>query len=449
MNSTNELSYLKKMINISKNNPRYTNINKPLILRNKKKNNESNEKRSNHITNKFIKIRNIQEITIANKIKLSNIPVVSYLNFYESNIKKCLSYLNTIGKLIGNIYIVCHGNIMRNFLYRILGIKELNERLHEIIGEYNLWTFNLKNKTSNIYITRHSLTVGNLLVFKKNKITSKIIYENNKKTIKENLRSPNNKIEENILFKKIGTTDTNLTIYGIITTLLHSNNMKNNILKVPLNDFNNIYVSILVRTWITAICLYLPIYEGTNMKLIVLPFLRENGLSTSIQSEPNELNYKNNPISGQIKSVKSFFDFLLRINKANETSITSSEANSNQTASGDYNSNSNNKIIYKSILNIIEYFKKGYELSIIRPMLKKDRSLGYSKITIFLDGENFSVRKEDDIKMNNSNNNLFNFNINEFKIFNGVPPPKKNKYDLINNQKEVLFNIEKYLKKIK
>ena len=71
--------------------------------------------------------------------------------------------------------------------------------------------------------------------------------------------------------------DPNLSLWGILTALNQSRKY-HDYYKPQLNNNTFVHVSVLFRTWATAICLYLPHIPPVNGKLtlIVSPFLREN-----------------------------------------------------------------------------------------------------------------------------------------------------------------------------
>ena len=75
--------------------------------------------------------------------------------------------------------------------------------------------------------------------------------------------------------------DPGITTFGILSTLIKAHKI-NDIPEAELNgrqkykleeDGNkNVYVSCLLRTWFTALCLYLP--DNDNMTLMVSPYLK-------------------------------------------------------------------------------------------------------------------------------------------------------------------------------
>ena len=110
----------------------------------------------------------------------------------------------------------------------------------------NMWSIILNE--GKYCITRHAFTIANL--FKEEAATKKS-YKN--------------------IFTKVGLKynqftdkDTMLSLYGILGALDFNNPY------ITLNDCNNtVFVSILVRTWITALCLYLPKIGNNNKFTLV------------------------------------------------------------------------------------------------------------------------------------------------------------------------------------
>jgi len=98
-----------------------------------------------------------------------------------------------------------------------------------------------------------------------------------------------------------GYTDPNLSLWGILTALNQSRKY-DDYYKPQLNNNTFVHVSVLFRTWATAICLYLPhISKDGKLTLIVSPFLRENESgSDNLPADINE----------QDKKLKSFYMLL-------------------------------------------------------------------------------------------------------------------------------------------
>ena len=160
-------------------------------------------------------------------------------DFNGSNIKKFLYCLNnTVYGIRNNVRVVCHSRLMKKFLSEFTKTPLENK-----IADQNLWSMLIEgnlndgkyNNDTKIIISRHGYTFANLLKQKGNKT------------------------------RQILEKDARLTIYGILISLLHSNDLRkieeyNDIISKP----STIYVSVLSRTWMTAICLYLPFMYNFN-----------------------------------------------------------------------------------------------------------------------------------------------------------------------------------------
>jgi len=107
---------------------------------------------------------------------------------------------------------------------------------------------------------------------------------------------------------QISEQDPGLTIWGILTGFKQSK--KDKYLGLNSRDSINIYVSVLFRTWASAICLFLPyLKENGTLTLTVAPYLKEKTTSY--------LAYDNEPtgIDIQIRKLKMFYDTLNQISK--------------------------------------------------------------------------------------------------------------------------------------
>ena len=197
------------------------------------------------------------------------------------------------------IKVVCHSGIMKNYFKKKNGssnrIKDLKNT--------NVWSFKETIDNNTFMVTRHAFSVAN--IFK----------------------------EKGRMTNQISEKDSSLSCYGILSSLLKANNINNNIKKNPLlmsnaqviplinntsnstnkiinqdiqenkkkinngsvirilksnnvirmlNKNNNknlapetIYVSVLIRTWMTAICLYLPFCKRDKLILEVSQNLKE------------------------------------------------------------------------------------------------------------------------------------------------------------------------------
>lgn len=300
-------------------------------------------------------INKINEIVKVNKsksninLKKNSIKLSEDYNFdksksyRKSNLVDLLTFICKKNLLNGDIRIVCHSQLMKKFLKNMdiainnkksscMGIfctKKIKENytnnLSQLVDDENLWTLFLqhesknendnnkntnrltiynKNKSFNISISRHGYTYANVV-----KGTTAQQYEK----------------------------DAKLTIYGILTALIHGNELVDNEKKEGLDSIPNlIYVSVLIRTWMTAIILYLPHNSGEIFTLVISPFIKETGKGyPGLDNEPDEI-----PL--QINNIISFLEYLKSIS---EVEFSNPIINENLT-------NINNFFIKKGVVNI-------------------------------------------------------------------------------------------------
>jgi hypothetical protein len=96
------------------------------------------------------------------------------------------------------------------------------------------------------------------------------------------------KVDKLSVFDRTSEHDPGITIYGMLATLLKTtrlNNLETSIEKDRYQS-NKVYVSCLVRTWMTAIMLYLP-NISENLELVISPFIKEKHITLS----PTESNF--------------------------------------------------------------------------------------------------------------------------------------------------------------
>ena len=243
-----------------------------------------------------------------------SINLSSNININESSYLKSdlLTFLTVLCEknLINNVRIVCHSAIMKTFAK----IIDKNNEYLKAVFEKNLWTLFLKNennKNFNISISRHAFTFANLLK------------------------------EKGSLIGQVLETDTQLSLYGILTALMHGNTLVKNEKNSGLTiNPDLVYVSVLIRTWMTSICLYLPHHtnsaNSTNNKnsrnitnnknsknktftLVISPFIKEEGRSYDNTPKKFDIQISNiikflhylynlNVDNLEIKKIKNFFD---------------------------------------------------------------------------------------------------------------------------------------------
>jgi hypothetical protein len=111
-------------------------------------------------------------------------------------------------------------------------------------------------------------------------------------------------------FQQIWEQDPGLTIWGILTALKQSRSEKYKEYYAAQKDKETfVHVSVLFRTWATAICLYLPhISKDGELTLIVSPFLKEEGTSYEYDNTPFDFDE-------QISKLRHFYKILHECSK--------------------------------------------------------------------------------------------------------------------------------------
>jgi len=391
VSGNNNLSYIQKMIGNVRNTKKYKNYgilnvdvsnNGTNIQTNSETNNSQLKNQNKPISStrmndykKLLEIKSFnRQIGLESELKLKNI---NYENYLESDILKLLAFLKLYG-IVNNksIKIVCHSALMKKFLNKkilrpvqtslfekrkLLSTTDINnKKLKYIEKKENMWSIILdripeinKNFGQEIYeipfdesicITRHAFTNAN-------------IYKEQSKTY-----NPFTKVISR--YKQFTDIDTKLSLYGILGALDFNSPAIN-----LDNCDNTVFVSVLVRTWITALCLYLPKigdddklikrsknvirsvesyssgtshnndvesmfitnkdlihnFKGKNLnshlfKLVVSPFIKEDGIT--LDNIPI-------PLSKQIIIIKNFLKFL-RTTFSNNKSTENYESNANK-----------------------------------------------------------------------------------------------------------------------
>jgi hypothetical protein len=338
-------SYIQKMITKVKSNNKYSNLNTQNI--NVSNNNSNAQNNSYQVVNtknipNFISKNKKNQIIIDHKLLLSiknfnksfvlgNINEnLNYNDYKDSDISKLIGFLKSYGIINRekNIKIVCHSALMKKLLNKkilstvekkyifskrkLLSDNTENKKLKYIEKNENMWSIILEhimateNEETKSTITPNGYTIGNEMesTYIKKEILGKICITRhaftNANIYKEQSKTYNPFTKVASKYKQYTDEDTKLSLYGILGTLDYDNS------EINLNDCNNtVFVSILVRTWITALCLYLPKIDTTvqnnEFKLVVSPFIKEPGITLD-----------NNPIplSKQIIIIKNFLKFI-------------------------------------------------------------------------------------------------------------------------------------------
>ena len=196
--------------------------------------------------------------------------------YEDSNIISFLSFLNNTICIPKNLRIVSHSHIMQK-LIDDLNIVPNNDIIN-ILNE-NLWSiFMSLNNGKKISISKHGFSFANLIDKKKT------FYSKSEQIIEK---------------------DAKLSLYGILTSLLHGSDLVEKENSYGMTEKpQTIFVSTLIRTWMTAICLYLPHCDNDNFTLVVSPFIKEKG--TELDNIPNSF-------ENQIKTMQKFLKYLIKI----------------------------------------------------------------------------------------------------------------------------------------
>jgi len=262
-------------------------------------------------------------------------------SYEESDLNKLLSILPA--KDQEDFRIVCHSNIMRNFLKDIL--TTVSEQITKLSDEQNLWTLFLTCNEKKISVSRHAYSYANTI---KNKG-----YKLGKLSLGK--------------LKQAFEKDPGLTIYGILSSLYHGSKLVKNESENGLkSNPSTIYVSILIRTWMTAICLYLPHVKDDDFTLIISPFIKEEGIGSDnypnkIDEQIMEINkflkfltnidiniIKNEVIKDNIKKIKTFFNDGHTVNIFYFDDVLKNDSNFNNVLKNDSNKNLSIKNIYST-----------------------------------------------------------------------------------------------------
>ena len=217
-----------------------------------------------------------------------------------TNVEKALEYFLT--QTEKNLFVVGHSIFMKK-LYKEEFKKKNNTILDDKFKEVkqqNVWSyiFDLKNSTNStnsklkkIIFTRHAFSVANLY----------------KERVSTHLLGKYTKFVDKSFYNQQMEKDAKLSLYGIISTIKYSKKFAEKIEKKEINVSNDctIIVSCLIRTWMTALCLYLPIIKSVNnnltINLVIGDYIKEDGSTPDNTPEKIDL---------QIKNITLFLKFL-------------------------------------------------------------------------------------------------------------------------------------------
>ena len=191
-----------------------------------------------------------------------------------------------------------------------------------------------------------------------------------------------------------------LSMWGIISGLA--------LQREPLGNFQNkVYVSCLVRTWVTAIIEYLPHAnlqrnKGKSINLVVSPYIKESDLSNKYYVGKT-IDKGNMPVSvdEQVEKIKYFFSFLILIQKYLEMMELKSSMEENIES---YSSN-----ILKIKNNLKQILLHKNEINIIFPSFKNKK-----QVKISLEYDDFNK------KLKSTINELYD----DYSYFDEIPKDK-------------------------
>ena len=191
-----------------------------------------------------------------------------------------------------------------------------------------------------------------------------------------------------------------LSMWGVISGLA--------LQREPLGNFQNkVYVSCLVRTWMTAIIEYLPHAnlqrnKGKSINLVVSPYIKESDLSNKYYVGQT-IDKGNMPVSvdEQIEKIKYFFSFLILIQKYLEMMELKSSMEENIES---YSSN-----ILKIKNNLKQILLHKNEINIIFPSFKNKK-----QVKISLEYDDFNK------KLKSTINELYD----DYSYFDEIPKDK-------------------------
>ena len=306
----------------------------------------------------------------------------------DSNVGKALEYFSNIptksNEKNNKLYVVGHSLFMKS-LWKKYNLVD-DEHKKEIMKE-NVWDLifdyhnNTTNITKNITFTRHAFSVANMY-------KERSSFKGNKPFIDQQLEN-----------------DTKLSLYGILSALKISSMKKD----ITIQNGDTVYVSCLIRTWMTALCLYLPhlakknniINNTINLTLKIANYIKEEGFTPD--------NTPDSPQT-QLKNIKVFIEFLQKIKPSLQNCTINIKINF-----GDNIRNINNSINIKSISN-------NYKLA--TNINKTDEY--YKKIDQIVTDKSNNIKKNSNTKVKYKEIKSLNKNkISSVKTGGGIPKPTK------------------------
>lgn len=202
-------------------------------------------------------------------------------SFLKSNFKKFLHFTKLMD--IGVVRIVSHSQTMRGFIkFCYENNKKIIEKIDATADKQNGWSIFLQTNNTVFIISRHGYSIANFLKYSKG------------------------------IYAMIKESDPSLALWGILTSLYRSNGLHEEEVdylkdKPELHNPSYIHVSILVRTWMTAVCLYLGHVTNNTFTLIISPYIKEDGITND--NQPSKL-------EKQLVIFSAFFDYLGFLNSS-------------------------------------------------------------------------------------------------------------------------------------
>ena len=343
----------------------------------------------------------------------------------QSDVKQALNYFTKVENQ--QVFVVGHSIFMKN-LYKILSKEQkmsinINDKF-KIVKNQNLWSWifdlNYHSYKKNIIFTRHAFTVANVF---KERVSSHMFGAHTTFTKVFDKSFINQQLEK----------DAKLSLYGIITTINYSAEFAKKLKNIN-EDFipkNNcvIIVSCLIRTWMTALCLYLPIIaenpEGVvgNEDLIINLFI-----GNYIKEDGNTPDNLPESINLQIKNITLFLKFLKKHNLMSKVFKKKVIVKINFNIGVADNNNKIKTVIIEKVNNSKQNQNKNLEYYRLwnsntqntKNYLNSIKTINSNNKVNLINISNNST-KEYSIKINNNNELI----INNLKILGGIEKPKQ------------------------
>jgi hypothetical protein len=292
----------------------------------KKKNNKRNVE-SEYI-NKINSIQVLKGNAANNKPAINNLQLIqnnikiNSANIYtqECDFKKFFQFLNTYKQLNKNIYVISHSHTMQDFIKESNTSPSIKGRYYgttkkdyEKIFDQNIWSIEFKGNNNTFRITRHAFSIANTAKEKR-----KLYYTPDLRWIKR-------------VRNQISEKDSALSIYGILSAL--NKNFEGDI------NIDTIYVSPLIRTWMTGVCLYLKECKEDKFKIVISPYIIEEG--TTDDNIPNDFSIQCNVFVNFLNILKKINDIKFIIPSYEKKVIIVFDGRTNKSCEFKFESSSN------------------------------------------------------------------------------------------------------------